>query len=326
MKNVTRIILGTWLGFISTTYAFQVGVVLDRAGKDDKSFNAAAFNGSEKAKKELGIVVKVIEPRDISSYEPSLEELAKRGFDLVIGIGFTHKEAIEKVSKKYPKINFAIVDAKVDAPNVASLMFEEQEGSFLIGMAAALKSKTHVIGFVGGMDIPLIRRFDLAYKAGAEFADPKIKVIKNYVGVTNEAFTDPTKAKELTSAQIAQQADVIFHAAGTSGLGVFEAAESGKVFAIGVDSNQNWIKPGTILTSMLKRIDVAVFDLIKATKEGKFKSGIHTFNLKNKGIDYAVDEHNTKLLDKVIIAKLEDAKTKIIAGKINVPDYYKEKK
>lgn len=304
----------------------QVGIVLDRAGKDDKSFNAAAYSGGMKAKDELKIDVKIIEPRDISSYEPSLEMLATKNFDLIIGIGFAQKEAIEKVAKRFPNVKFAVVDAKVDLPNVASLMFEEQEGSFLVGMIAALKSKSNTIGFVGGMDIPLIRRFEMAYRSGAQFAKPGIKVIQNYVGVTNEAFTDPTKGKELASSQISQGADVIFAAAGTSGLGVFEAAEGKKVLAIGVDSNQNWIKPGTILTSMLKRVDVAVYELIKVTHAGKFVAGVHKFDLKNKGIDYAMDQHNKALIDAAMTAKVEDAKTKIIAGKISVPDYYKEKK
>lgn len=316
------------LFMLSSAFAapIQIGIVLDRAGKDDKSFNAAAYNGAMKAKEELKIDVKIIEPRDISSYEPSLEMLATKNFNLVVGIGFAQKEAIEKVAKRFPNTKFAIVDAKVDLPNVASLLFEEQEGSFLVGMIAALKSKNNTIGFVGGMDIPLIRRFELAYRSGAQYAKPGIKVIQNYVGVTNEAFTDPTKGKELASSQISQGADVIFAAAGTSGLGVFEAAEGKKIFAIGVDSNQNWIKPGIILTSMLKRVDVAVYELIKEVNTGKFVAGVHKFDLKNKGIDYAMDQHNKSLIDTALVGKVEDAKTKIIAGKLSVPDYYKEKK
>lgn len=325
-RALRSLFLFQFLLSFSALHAFQVGVVLDRAGKDDKSFNTAAYNGAMKAKDELGVTVKIIEPRDISSYEPSMEMFAARKFDLVIGIGFAHKEAMLKVAKRHPQVHFGIVDAKVALPNVASLLFEEHEGSFLVGMAAALKSKTGVIGFVGGMDIPLIRRFDMAYQAGAKYANPKVKIVKNYVGITNEAFTDPTKAKELATAQISQGADVIFHAAGTSGLGVFDAAESKKILAIGVDANQNWIKPGIILTSMLKRVDVAVFDLIKSAKDGKFESGEHIFNLKNKGIDYATDEFNKNILDPGTVSKLEDAKKKILAGKISIPDYYKTKK
>lgn len=320
-----------WLGLLlaagtASAKEFQVGVVLDRAGKDDKSFNTAAYQGAMKAKEDLKIDVKIIEPRDISSYEPSLETLASRGYDLIFGIGFAHKEAVEKVAKRYPKLKFAIVDSKVDLPNVASLMFEEQEGSFLVGMIAALKSKSGTIGFVGGMDIPLIRRFEMAYRAGAQYARPDIRVIQNYIGVTNEAFTDPTKAKELTTSQASQGADVVFHAAGTSGLGVFEAAENKKIYAIGVDSNQNWVKPGVVLTSMLKRVDVAVFETIQQAKDGKFVAGVHKFDLKNKGIDYAVDQYNKALMDASTTTKVEQAKTKIIAGKLPVPDYYKEKK
>lgn len=319
-----------WMGLflVGTAGAkeFQVGVVLDRAGKDDKSFNSAAYQGATRAKDELKVEVKVIEPRDIASYEPSLETLASRGYDLIFGIGFAHKEAVEKVAKRYPNLKFAIVDSKVDLPNVASLMFEEQEGSFLVGMIAALKSKSGTIGFVGGMDIPLIRRFETAYRAGAQYANPKVRVLQNYIGVTNEAFTDPTKAKELAASQASQGADVLFHAAGTSGMGVFEAAENKKIYAIGVDSNQNWVKPGVVLTSMLKRVDVAVFETIQQAKGGKFTAGVHKFDLKNKGIDYAVDQHNKSLLDAATITKVDEAKAKIIAGKLPVPDYYKGNK
>ncbi|MFH1018554.1 MAG: BMP family ABC transporter substrate-binding protein [Pseudomonadota bacterium] len=308
---------------------FKVGVVFDKAGKDDKSFNMLANEAALRAQKELGVSVKTSEPPDDASYEPSLEMMAKRGYDLVIAVGFAQKEAIERVAKRNPNSRFAIVDGRIEQlANVASLMFEEQEGSFLVGMIAALKSKSNIVGFVGGMDIPLIRRFEKAYIQGARYAKPKVKVISNFAGVTIDAFNDPTKGKELANSQIAQGADVVFHAAGSTGLGVFGAVDSKStpdkpVYAIGVDANQNWIKPGKVLTSMLKRVDVAVYDTIKATKEGKFKGGVQTFDLKNGGIDYALDKYNDALVDAGIRAKVVAAKKEIIAGTLKVVDAYK---
>ncbi len=304
---------------------FRVGLVLDKAGKDDKSFNASACAGGERAKKELGVSVKTIEPPDESSYALSMETLASRGFDLVIGVGFAQQESLQKVAARFPQTHFAIVDATVNLPNVASLLFEEQEGSYLVGMIAGMKTKSNVVGFVGGMDIPMIRRFEKAYIQGVQKVNPKAKVISNFAGVTSEAWADPTKGKELANAQISQKADVIYQAAGATGLGVFDAAEAKKVYAIGTDSNQNWVKPGTILTSMLKRVDVAVFETIKDSKEGKFTGGVKRFNLKNGGIDYALDSFNDKLLTADIRKVVDDAKKEIIAGKLSVIDYYKKK-
>lgn len=305
---------------------FKVGVIFDKAGKDDKSFNNSAFVGATKAEKELGIMLKTIEPSDDAAYEPAMDQFASRNFDIIICIGFIQEEALKKVAARYPNVHFAIVDSVVDLPNVASLMFEEHEGSYLVGMLAAMKSKTGVIGFIGGMDIPLIHRFAMAYKAGAQAVNSKIVVKENYAGITIDAFNDPTKGKELANAQISQKVDVIFAAAGTTGMGVYDAVEKANIFAIGTDSNQNWIKPGKILTSMLKRVDVAVYDTIKSAKEGKFAAGVKRFNLKDAGIDYAMDEHNKDLVTEEMKAKVEQAKLDIISGKTVVPDYYKSMK
>ena len=263
----------------------KVGLVLDKGGKDDKSFNTSAYEGAMKAKKELGIELKYVEATDNNSLEVLHRHFAQKKYDLIIGIGFAQTDAVKKVAALFPQAQFAIVDGEIKAPNVRSLLFEEHEGSFLIGAAAAMKSKSSVVGFVGGMDIPLIRRFQKAYEAGVRHINPKAKVIVNYIGVTGEAWNNPAKAKEITLSQVGQKADVIFHAAGASGSGVFDAAADKKVFAIGVDSNQNWIKPGTVLTSMLKRVDVAVYDTIKAAKDKKFQSGIIRFGLSNSGVD-----------------------------------------
>lgn len=300
----------------------KVGLVLDKGGKDDKSFNTSAYEGAMRAQKEMGIELKYVEATDNNSLEVLHRNMAQKKFDLIIGIGFAQADAVKKVAALFPKTQFAIVDGDVTAPNVRSLMFEEHEGSFLIGAAAAMKSKTGVVGFIGGMDIPLIRRFQKAYEAGVKHVNPKAKVIVNYIGVTGEAWNNPAKAKEMALAQIGQKADVIFHAAGASGSGLFDAAAEKKIYAIGVDSNQNWMKPGVVLTSMLKRVDVAVYDTIKQTNEKKFASGVIRFGLKDSGVDWALDKNNESLWSAAEKSKLNDIKKQIVSKKIKVPDYY----
>jgi len=211
----------------------------------------------------------------------------------------------------------------VDEPNVRSLLFEEHEGAYLVGAIAAMTSKTGKIGFVGGMDTPLIRRFAMGYEAGAKKVNPQMAVLENFVGVTSEAWNNPPRGKELAVAQYDAGADVIFAAAGASGLGVFDAAEEKQKFAIGVDSNQDWTKPGLILTSMLKRVDEAVFATIEEAKLGRFAGGVQRFGLSNKGIDYSIDQYNGKILTEVVRQRADELKAEIIAGKITVPDYYR---
>ena len=302
---------------------FKVGLVLDRGGKDDKSFNSSAYEGAMEAKKKLGAFVKYVEATDDNAFEPLLQAFAKRDFDLIIGIGFAQKEPIRKTAEQFPKKHFAIVDGQVDAPNVCSLLFEEHEGAYLVGAIAALTSKSGKVGFVGGMDTPLIRRFEMGYEAGAKKVNPQVGVLANYVGVTSEAWNNPPKGKELAISQYDSGADVIFAAAGASGLGVFDAAEEKKKYAIGVDANQNWTKPGLILTSMLKRVDQAVFSTIEGAQAGKFTGGVKRFGLVNQGIDYAVDQYNEKILPDSVRKRADELKAEIIAGKIAVPDYYK---
>lgn len=310
----------------NTAWAYKVGLVLDKGGKDDKSFNAAAFEGASKAQKELGIELKYVEATDNNAIETLHRGFAKKDVDLIIGVGFAQLDAVKKIAAQFPDKKFAVVDGEAKLPNVKSLLFEEHEGSFLVGAIAAMKASSGKIGFIGGMDIPLIRRFEMGYKAGGEKINPKIQVISNSIGVTGEAWNNPAKAKELALAQYNSGVDVIFVAAGASGAGVFDAAEEKKKFAIGVDSNQNWIKPGIILTSMMKRVDVAVFDAIKEGKEGKFQAGVFRFGLKNKGVDYSVDSYNDKVLTADIRKKAEALKVEIIKGQIQVPDYYKKAK
>ena len=309
-----------------TAEKLKIGLVLDKGGKEDKSFNSAAYQGASLAEKELGIELKYVEATDVNSIENLHRQFAKKKFDLVIGIGFAQQDAVKKVAAQNPDTKFVIVDGEVSASNVRSLMFEEHQGSFLVGYLAAIKSKTKKVGYIGGMDIPLIRRFAVGFEAGVKHFDKSFTILENYIGITADSWNNPAKAKELALNQYQQGADIIFVAAGASNSGVFDAAEEKKKLAIGVDSNQNWMKPGFILTSMLKRVDQGVYATIKDLKEGKFTSGTVRYGLKDKGIDYAMDKFNEKLVTKDDVKKLDGIKADIVSGKIIVPDFYLMKK
>jgi basic membrane protein A len=317
----------------------RVGIVFDIGGKDDRSFNAAAFSGVKCAetgkwpdgmpcgKPALNIVLRDIEPGNPTSIEPAMRAFAERGYDLIIGVGFAQAPIMEQVAKEYPNIHFAIVDGVSELPNVASLVFKEHEGSYLVGMLAAKVSKTGTLGFLGGMDIGLIHRFEGGYEQGARAVNPNIRVIQNYVGVTDAAWNNPGKGKELALAQIGKGADVIFTAAGNSGLGAFDAVEQmGKKdgrathFVIGVDSNQNMVKPGFVLTSMVKRVDNAVYSIVDDVVKGNFQPGFHVYGLDKDGVGYSVDEFNKDLLTPEMIQQADEAKRKITAGEIKVID------
>jgi basic membrane protein A len=313
----------------------KVGIVFDIGGKNDRSFNAAAWDGVRRAEKDLPICLYDVEPGNPTSIEPAMRAFAEKNFDLIIGVGFAQGPIMQKVAEDYPNIKFAIVDGvifekdgKTPKKNVASLVFREHEGSYLVGMIAASKSKTGVLGFVGGMDIPLIHKFETGYEEGAKSVNPNIRVIDNYVGVTDGAWNNPGKGKELALSQIEKGADVIFTAAGNSGLGAFDAVEQyGKndkgeanKFVIGVDSNQNMVKPGFVLTSMVKRVDNAVYDVVKEVLSGKFEGGFHVFGLDKDGVAYAMDENNKPLISEDIIKKVEESKQKIINKEITVTD------
>ncbi|GAC1401040.1 MAG: BMP family ABC transporter substrate-binding protein [Pyrinomonadaceae bacterium] len=306
----------------------HVGIVFDIGGKDDRSFNASAWEGVQRAAKDLPIVLRNVEPGDPTSIEPAMRAFAERNYDLIIGVGFAQAPIMEQVAKDYPNLNFAIIDGVIDLPNVASLVFKEHQGSYLVGMLAARTSKTGTLGFIGGMDIGLIHKFAVGYEEGARTINPNIKVIVNYVGITDAAWNNPGKGKELALAQMGKGADVIFTAAGNSGLGVFDAVEQAgktsdgrpKDYVIGVDSNQNWVKPGFVLTSMVKRIDNAVYQIVQDCVEKKFKGGIHAYGLENEGVGYALDDYNKNLLTPDELREAEEAKKKIIAGQIKVTD------
>lgn len=313
----------------------RVGIVFDIGGKNDRSFNAAAWEGVQRAERELNICLYDVEPGNSTSIEPAMRAFAEKDFDLVIGVGFAQGPIMQKVAVDYPNIKFAIVDGvifeadgKTPKQNVASLVFREHEGSFLVGMIAAAKSRTGVIGFLGGMDIPLIHRFQKGYEEGALAEDPNIKIVTSYVGLSDSAWNNPGRGKELALSEIERGADVIFTAAGNSGLGVFDAVEQygmnadGQAdrFVIGVDSNQNGVKPGFVLTSMVKRVDNAVFDVVKEVRDGKFQGGFHAFGLDKDGVAYAIDQNNKDLIPPDVIEKVEKAKADIVAGKIKVTD------
>jgi basic membrane protein A len=341
-----KILIAVWAAAVTfglmapaaTGADLKVGMVFDVGGKGDQSFNDSAYRGLQWAS-ELGITHVEIEPGADADRETGLRMIASQNFDLVIGVGFLFTDSIMAVADDYPDTKFAIVDGFIpDKPNVSSLLFTEHEGSFLVGIIAAMKAADDgkkVVGFVGGMDVPLIHKFEAGYKAGVAYASPDCKVISDYAGTTPSAFADPVKGKELALAQIDKGAYVIYHASGLTGAGVFEAGKERNVYVIGVDSNQNHLghvnKTGKNfgLTSMLKQVDVAVYLTIKDLLDNKFKAGVRIFGLGDTvtidgtlyhGVYYAMDDYNKDLVSSAMIRKVSEAEKKIIAGEIKVPE------
>ncbi|MEQ8708431.1 MAG: BMP family ABC transporter substrate-binding protein [Rhodospirillales bacterium] len=313
---------------VSTAQAadIQPAVVFDMGGKFDKSFNEGVFNGVEKFAKETGIKYREFEVTNPSQREQAIRRMAQRGSDVVLGVGFAQAAAIEKVAKEFPKVKFAIIDAVVDLPNVQSIVFKEHEGSFLVGILAAMASKTGKVGFVGGMDIPLIRKFACGYAQGAKHANADAEVFENMTGSTPAAWNNPTKGAELAKSQFDRGADVVYAAAGSTGIGVLQAARDNDKFAIGVDSNQNHLQPGTMLTSMLKRVDVAAYETFKSAMDGTFEPGVKVLGLADNGVGWALDEHNEALITADMKAAVEKASAAIIAGDLKVHDYMADNK
>ena len=291
-------------------------VIFDMGGKFDKSFNEAAFRGAEAWKKETGQSYLEFEIANPAQREQAMRRMAERGANPIVGVGFSQGTPMEKVARANPKLQFALIDAVVTLPNVQSILFKEHEGSFLVGMLAAMASKTGKVGFIGGMDIPLIRKFQCGYEQVARYANPKVEVTMNMTGTTPAAWNDPTRGSELAKAQFAKGVDVVFAAAGGTGIGVYQAAKDSGRYAIGVDSNQNHLQPGTMLTSMVKRVDVAVARAMKGVTPG-----LTVLGLAENAVDYAQDEHNAKLITPEMKRRVEAARADIIAGKIKVIDY-----
>ena len=305
----------------------RVGLVFDVGGRGDKSFNDRAYEGVERAVRELGIAPQYVEPGEGADREAGIRLLAAQGFDLVIGVGFIFSDDMYALAHEYPRTRFACIDyAKFDASgfvvppaNMVALKFREEEGAFLVGALAALVSRTQAVGFVGGMDIPLIHKFEAGYKAGVRAVCPSCRVLVGYAGVTGDAFKNPAKGKELALSQYGAGVDVIFHASGSTGLGVFEAARSQGKLAIGVDADQWAEAPGHVLTSMIKRVDVVVLDTIRRVVEQRFEGGLQVFGLAEGALSWVHDAHNQALVPAPARLRVEALRADIVAGRIRPP-------
>ncbi|WP_297106862.1 BMP family ABC transporter substrate-binding protein [uncultured Devosia sp.] len=297
-------------------------VIYDLGGKFDKSFNEAAFNGAEAWKAETGGNYMDLELQNDAQREQALRRFAGQGANPIVMAGFMWTAALEAVAPEFPDTNFVVIDTVVDQPNVQSILFDEHTGSFLVGALAALKSESGTLGFVGGMDVPLIHKFYCGYAQGAKAVNADATLIESYTGTTPAAWNDPVTAGELAKAAMDQGADIVFAAAGGSGLGVLQAMADAGEYSIGVDSNQNYLHPGSVLTSMLKRVDVAVQTaMTEAADDATFKPGLTVLGLAEEGVGYSVDEHNQDLITDEMMATVDDLKAKIIAGEIEVHDY-----
>ena len=296
-------------------------VVFDMGGKFDKSFNEGIYNGVEKFREETGIEYGEFEVTNEAQREQALRNFARRGYNPIIAVGFGQAPALDKVAAEFPHTSFSIIDMVVDQPNVQSIVFKEHEGSFLVGMVAALASETGKVGFVGGMDIPLIRRFACGYEQGVMYVNPEAQVYQNMTGTTPAAWNDPVKGAELAKSQFDRGADIVFAAAGGTGLGVLQAAADDGKLSIGVDSNQNYLHPGSVLTSMLKRVDVAAYEVFRTARNHTWSAGIKDLGLAEDGVGWALDEHNDSLVTDEMQAQVEAARAAIVAGEMSVHDY-----
>ncbi len=317
----TRALLGIAFATaaFATAAASEPAIVYDLGGKFDKSFNESAFTGAEKWKSSSGGDYREIELQSQAQREQAIRRLAEAGHNPIVMTGFAFATALGAVAPEFPDTKFAIIDMVVDQPNVRSIVFKEHEGSFLVGVIAGLTTESNVVGFVGGMDIPLIRRFACGYVQGVKAANADARIIQNMTGNEPSAWNDPVKGAELTKAQVADGADVVYHAAGGTGVGVLQAAADAGILGIGVDANQNHLHPGSVLTSMLKRVDLAVEESFAAGKN--LEPGVVALGLAEDGVGYAVDEHNEALISGDVSEAVEDYKARIIAGDIAVVDY-----
>jgi len=308
-------------GTVAQAADIKPAVVFDMGGKFDKSFNQGVYDGLERFKADTGIEYREFEVTNETQREQALRRMAQRGANPVLGIGFAQAGPLETVAKEFPDTKFTLIDGVVDLPNVQSVVFKEHEGSFLVGMLAAMASKENAVGFVGGMDIPLIRRFACGFTQGAKHANPTVTVIENMTGTTPSAWNDPGRGSELAKGQFDRGVDVIYAAAGGTGVGVYQAAKDSGKLAIGVDSNQNYLHPGTMLTSMLKRVDVAAYNAFESAMKGTWTPGISVLGLSEGGVGWALDEHNESMISADMKTAVETASGAIVAGDISVHDY-----
>ena len=313
---------------VTAAYAAEVkpAVVYDLGGKFDKSFNEGVFNGATKFKKDSGVDFRDLEIQSDAQREQVLRKFAKDGFSPIMTVGFAWETALKKVAPEFPDTKFGIIDDVVDLPNVQSIKFKEHEGSFLVGVIAAKSSKTGKVGFVGGMDIPLISKFGCGYAQGVKYVSDKDEVFANMTGTDFHAWNDPVKGGELAKSQIDRGADIVYAAAGATGQGVLKAAADAGKLGIGVDSDQDNLFPGKVLTSMLKHVDVATYNSFMDAKNGTWKAGTLFLGLKEGGVDFAVDEWNKGVLTPEAKAAADAAKADIISGKIKVHDYTEDGK
>ncbi len=305
---------------------FKPAIVYDLGGKFDKSFNEGAFRGGQKFTADIGVVVRDFEIQNDAQREQAMRRFARDGNSPVIAVGFSHASALDKVARDFPATQFAIVDMVVDQPNVKSLVFREHEGAYVVGLLAAMASRTGKIGFVGGMDIPLIRKFACGYRQGAKHANPGIEIFENMTGVTGAAWADPVKGGELARSQIDRGADVISQAAGGTGIGVLRAAADAGKLGIGSDANQNGLFPGRVLTSLLKRVDNAIIRAFTSARAGQWTSGVESLGLKEDGVGWALDDDNRALITPEMKAAADGAEAAIVSGDLVVHDYMADSK
>jgi basic membrane protein A and related proteins len=321
IKHLCMTIAALCVAGSAAAAAPKLGIVYDAGGKFDKSFNQSASEGAQRFQKETGVGYLEAQANSDTQSEQMLRGLARKKLDLIVAVGFSQSQPVQKVAKEFPNVHFVVIDGVAQGPNVQSVLFKEQEGSYLVGVAAAMASKTKKIGFIGGMDIPLIRAFACGYAQGAKAEAPKVDVLQNMVGTTSAAWNDPAKGGELARAQFERGADVIFAVAGGSGMGALEQAKVKGKLAIGVDSNQNYLHPGSMLTSMVKHVDNAVYSEFTAVKNGTWKPGITYLGLKEGGVDWALDKDNRAVVSPAMEKRVNAIKADIISGKIKVIDY-----
>ena len=319
MSLMKSLLTGACLSALPLAALADPALIFDLGGKFDKSFNEAAYVGAERWKAETGGSYKELEMQSEAQREQALRRLAETGANPIVMTGFAFGEVLNQIAGDYPDTKFVIIDMVVEKPNVQSVIFSEPQGSYLAGVMAAMASKSGTVGFIGGMDVPLIHKFECGYRQGFAAAKPDGKVLINHTGTTPAAWNDPVKGGELTKAQKGQGADIVFAAAGGTGIGVLQAAADEGILSIGVDSNQNHLHPGKVLTSVVKRVDNAVYDAFKAGEA--VEPGLKVWDVKSDGVGVAMDDNNKPLVTPEIAAAVEDARAKIASGEVVVHDY-----